>query len=47
MALELATKASEKCESKDWWWKAMIGICHYRLGMFQVGFEHEENPVSH
>ena len=34
-ALDLAAKATEACDFKDWWWKAMIGVCYYRLNMFR------------
>lgn len=32
-ALDLAAAASKACRFEDWWWKAMLGGCYYRLGM--------------
>jgi tetratricopeptide repeat protein 8 len=34
-ALELAAKATEACDYKDWWWKVQLGKCYFRLGMFR------------
>lgn len=34
-ALELATEASKATDSRDWWWKASIGKCYYRLGLLR------------
>ena len=32
-ALDLASHATEACDYEDWWWKAMLGLCYFRLGM--------------
>lgn len=42
-ALDLAAKASEAANFEDWWWKAMIGVCYYRLNMLR---EAEKQFVS-
>eukprot|EP00128_Syssomonas_multiformis_P018116 Colp12_sorted_trinity150504_noHs@13675 len=34
-ALELAAKATEKNNFKDWWWKLQLGKCYYRLGLLR------------
>ena len=34
-ALELAARATEACNFKDWWWKVQLAKCYYRLGMFR------------
>ncbi|KAH3744722.1 TRP protein for ciliary function [Pelomyxa schiedti] len=34
-ALELAAECTRVAEFKDWWWKAQIGKCYYRLGLFR------------
>jgi tetratricopeptide repeat protein 8 len=34
-ALELAAEATRVAEFKDWWWKARLGKCYYKLGMFR------------
>ena len=34
-ALELAALATEAAKYKDWWWKAQLGKCYHRLGMFR------------
>lgn len=34
-ALELASLATEACEFEDWWWKAQLGKCYYRLGLYR------------
>ncbi|KAK3750717.1 hypothetical protein QZH41_017275, partial [Actinostola sp. cb2023] len=34
-ALELASKATEAAQFKDWWWKVQLAKCYYRLGMFR------------
>jgi tetratricopeptide repeat protein 8 len=33
--LELAAEATRVAEFKDWWWKARLGKCYYKLGMFR------------
>jgi len=35
LALDLASAASALPEIANWWWHAMVGVCQYRLGMFQ------------
>lgn len=34
-ALELAAEATRVVDFKDWWWKARLGKCYYKLGMFR------------
>ena len=34
-ALDLAARATEACNFKDWWWKVQLAKCYYRLGMFR------------
>lgn len=34
-AMELAAKATQVCEFKDWWWKARLGKCYYQLGLYR------------
>lgn len=31
-ALDLAAEATTLKEFKDWWWKARLGKCYYKLG---------------
>ena len=31
-ALDLAAEATAVKEFKDWWWKARLGKCYYKLG---------------
>lgn len=32
-ALDIAAEASIICQYQDWWWKARLGKCYYKLGM--------------
>ncbi|XP_031574824.1 tetratricopeptide repeat protein 8-like isoform X2 [Actinia tenebrosa] len=34
-ALELASRATEEAQFKDWWWKVQLAKCYYRLGMYR------------
>eukprot|EP00752_Nemacystus_decipiens_P006899 g6197.t1 len=34
-ALDLAAEATALKEFKDWWWKARLGKCYYKLGMLR------------
>ena len=34
-ALDIASEATEIAQYKDWWWKARIGKCYYKLGMIR------------
>lgn len=34
-ALELCSLATVHAEYKDWWWKARLGKCYYKLGLFR------------
>ncbi|CAM9462681.1 unnamed protein product, partial [Hapterophycus canaliculatus] len=34
-ALDLAAEATTLKEFKDWWWKARLGKCYYKLGMLR------------
>lgn len=31
-ALDLSAEATVSREFKDWWWKARLGKCYYKLG---------------
>jgi hypothetical protein len=31
-ALELCAEATKAHEYKNWWWKARLGKCYYKLG---------------
>jgi len=33
--LELAAEATVHADYKDWWWKARLGKCYYKLGLFR------------
>uniref|UniRef100_A0A7S3UNH3 UDP-N-acetylglucosamine--peptide N-acetylglucosaminyltransferase SPINDLY n=1 Tax=Heterosigma akashiwo TaxID=2829 RepID=A0A7S3UNH3_HETAK len=33
--LELAAEATVHHEYKDWWWKARLGKCYYKLGLYR------------
>ncbi|CAG2166216.1 unnamed protein product [Oppiella nova] len=53
VALELAAKATEINQFKDWWWKVQLGKCYYKLGMirdaekqFRSALKHIEVPVE-
>ena len=32
-ALDIAAEATELCRGDDWWWKARIGKCQFKMGM--------------
>lgn len=32
-ALELCAEATQECEYKNWWWKARLGKCYFKLGI--------------
>lgn len=34
-ALELCAEATQEAKFKDWWWKARLGKCYYRLGLYR------------
>lgn len=34
-ALELCAEATRAARFKDWWWKARLGKCYYRLGLYR------------
>ncbi len=34
-ALELASLCTVVVDFKDWWWKAQIGKCYYKLGLYR------------
>eukprot|EP00052_Salpingoeca_macrocollata_P015276 m.121642 g.121642 ORF g.121642 m.121642 type:complete len:499 (+) comp19633_c1_seq2:60-1556(+) len=34
-AMELAGYATQANDYKDWWWKAMLGLCYMRLGLLR------------
>ncbi|KAG5191229.1 hypothetical protein JKP88DRAFT_259616 [Tribonema minus] len=34
-ALELAAEATAAADFKDWWWKARLGRCYHKLGMYR------------
>ena len=34
-ALELAAHATKAADYKDWWWKARLGKCYYKLGLYR------------
>ena len=34
-ALELCAEATREANFKDWWWKARLGRCYYRLGLYR------------
>lgn len=31
-ALDLAAECTHRAGFKDWWWKAIVGKCYYKLG---------------
>jgi len=33
-ALELCAEATQACQFKDWWWKARLGKCYFKLGSY-------------
>lgn len=35
-ALDLAAEATTLKEFKDWWWKARLGKCYYKLGKLSL-----------
>ena len=39
-ALELCAEATKACEFKDWWWKAMLGKCYFKIGLLREA-EHQ------
>lgn len=34
-ALELCAEATKEHDFKDWWWKARLGKCYYKLGLYR------------
>ena len=36
-ALDIAAEASVIAGYEDWWWKARLGKCYYKLGMIDEG----------
>ena len=34
-ALDIASEATMLCNYQDWWWKARIGKCHFKMGMIK------------
>lgn len=38
-ALDLAAESTSLKEFKDWWWKARLGKCYYKLGAPDIPFE--------
>mmetsp|Transcript_19896 Transcript_19896/g.28602 ORF Transcript_19896/g.28602 Transcript_19896/m.28602 type:complete len:502 (-) Transcript_19896:249-1754(-) len=34
-ALELCAEATKACDFKDWWWKAKLGKCYYKIGLLR------------
>mmetsp|Transcript_19569 Transcript_19569/g.61268 ORF Transcript_19569/g.61268 Transcript_19569/m.61268 type:complete len:305 (-) Transcript_19569:229-1143(-) len=39
-ALELCAEATRDPNSKDWWWKARLGKCFYKLGLYRDAERH-------
>lgn len=39
-ALELCAEATKACDFKDWWWKAMLGKCYFKIGLLREA-EHQ------
>ena len=46
-ALELAAEATRVVEYKDWWWKARLGKCYYKLGMYRDAEKQVWRVVMH
>lgn len=38
-ALDLAAEATALKDFKDWWWKARLGKCYYKLGKRSAPFD--------
>jgi tetratricopeptide repeat protein 8 len=34
-ALEICSEATKESEFKSWWWKARLGKCYFKLGLFR------------
>ena len=34
-ALELCAEATKASQYKDWYWKAKLGKCYFKMGMYQ------------
>jgi tetratricopeptide repeat protein 8 len=34
-ALELCAEATKEHDFKDWWWKAKLGKCYFKIGLFR------------
>jgi tetratricopeptide repeat protein 8 len=34
-ALDIASEATIVCNFEDWWWKARIGKCQFKMGMIK------------
>mmetsp|Transcript_35664 Transcript_35664/g.70948 ORF Transcript_35664/g.70948 Transcript_35664/m.70948 type:complete len:507 (-) Transcript_35664:159-1679(-) len=34
-ALELCAEATKACDYKNWWWKARLGKCYFKLGLLR------------
>lgn len=45
-ALDLAAEATSLKEFKDWWWKARLGKCYYKLGV-SVPSRRSQHTILH
>eukprot|EP01013_Petalomonas_cantuscygni_P030709 TRINITY_DN56749_c0_g1_i1.p1 TRINITY_DN56749_c0_g1~~TRINITY_DN56749_c0_g1_i1.p1 ORF type:complete len:566 (+),score=86.17 TRINITY_DN56749_c0_g1_i1:128-1699(+) len=46
-ALELAAAASEASKFSDWWWKARLGKCYYRMGLVRLAEQQFRSAIGH
>ncbi|KAI2808173.1 Tetratricopeptide repeat protein 8 [Blomia tropicalis] len=47
VALNLATKANIETKQKDWWWKAQIGKCFYKLALLRDAENNFREALKH
>lgn len=46
-ALNLAAKATEVNQYKDWWWKVQLGKCYYKIGMLRDAEKQFKSSLKH
>jgi len=45
-ALELASHATQHCKYQDWYWKARLGKCYYKLGMYRDAQQQFDSAIK-
>lgn len=45
-ALELCAEATKACDFKDWWWKARLGKCYFKLGLLREAEQQYRSSIK-